>query len=42
MVVGIKSESETALMRDAGKRLAFVLSELESYIKPGLSTFDID
>ena len=42
MVVGIKSESETALMRDAGKRLAFVLSELESYIKPGLSTLDID
>lgn len=42
MVVGIKSESEIALMREAGKRLAFVLSELESYIKPGLSTFDID
>ena len=42
MVVGIKAESEISLMREAGKRLAFVLNELEGYIKPGLSTFEID
>ena len=42
MAVGIKSESEIQLMREAGRRLAFVLAELEAYVKPGLSTFDID
>ena len=42
MVVGIKAESEITLIREAGRRLAFVLNELEHYIKPGLSTFDID
>lgn len=42
MVAGIKAESEIALMKEAGKRLALVLSELENYIKPGLSTFEID
>ena len=42
MAVGIKAESEIILMREAGKRLGYVLSELEAYIKPGLSTFDID
>lgn len=42
MAVGIKAESDIILMREAGKRLAYVLSELKAYIKPGLSTFDID
>lgn len=42
MVVGIKDENEISLMREAGKRLAYVLLELEAYVKPGLSTYEID
>lgn len=42
MEVGIKDENAISLMREAGKRLAFVLSELEAYVKPGLSTYEID
>jgi len=42
MAVTIKSDREIQLMREAGKRLAFVLSELEAYVKPGLSTYEID
>lgn len=42
MEIRPKSEKEVGLMREAGKRLALVLSELESYIKPGLSTMEIN
>lgn len=38
----IKSDQEIELMREAGKVTAFVLKELESFIKPGISTLDID
>ncbi len=42
MGVSIKTESEIRIMREAGKRLAYVLSELEVYVKPGLSTYEVD
>jgi methionyl aminopeptidase len=38
----IKSEEEIELMRISGKVTAFILKELESFIKPGISTADID
>lgn len=38
----IKSEEEIELMRISGKVTAFILSELESFIRPGISTADID
>lgn len=37
----IKNDTEIRFMREAGKRLAEVLRELEAYIKPGLSTYEI-
>ncbi|WMJ90359.1 type I methionyl aminopeptidase [Anaerocolumna sp. MB42-C2] len=42
MSVIIKSEREIELMREAGNILAIVHEELEKYIKPGISTLDID
>lgn len=42
MKVSIKSPKEVDLMREAGKRLAEVLRELEHYVKPGLSTMEIN
>lgn len=42
MSVIIKSEREIELMREAGKILAIVHEELEKYVKPGISTLDID
>lgn len=38
----IKSEEEIDLMRTSGKVTAFILKELESFIKPGMTTADID
>lgn len=38
----IKSDSEIDLMRESGKVTGFILKELESIIRPGLSTADID
>ena len=38
----IKSSSEIDLMREAGKVTGFILKELENFIRPGLSTADID
>ena len=38
----IKSEEEIELMRISGKVTAFILKELESFIRPGISTDDID
>lgn len=38
----IKSEEEIQLMRESGKVTAFILKELESFIRPGISTADID
>lgn len=42
MAVSIKSDREIELMREAGNILAIVHEELESLIKPGISTLDID
>ena len=41
-MVIIKSDREVDLMRDAGKILADVHNQIGDYIKPGLSTYDID
>lgn len=38
----IKSDSEIDLMRESGKVTGFILKELENFIKPGLSTADVD
>lgn len=38
----IKSDQEIDLMRESGKVTGFVLKELENFIKPGISTADID
>ncbi|EPA8365647.1 type I methionyl aminopeptidase [Vibrio fluvialis] len=40
--VHIKSEDEMALMRESGKLLAQVFKMLDSYVKPGISTMDIN
>lgn len=41
-MVSIKSDREIELMRDAGKILALVHNEVADYIKPGLTTYEID
>ena len=38
----IKSDQEIDLMRESGKVTGFILKELENFIKPGISTADID
>lgn len=42
MSVTIKSQREIALMREAGKILADVHNQLRDFIRPGISTLDID
>ena len=42
MSVTIKSEKEIELMREAGRILAIVHEELKDFIRPGISTLDID
>lgn len=42
MAVSIKSEREIALMRESCRLLADVFAQLEDYIRPGISTLDID
>ncbi len=41
-MISLKSKREIDIMRESGKILASVLSELKSYVKPGLRTVDID
>ncbi|MDO4960240.1 MAG: type I methionyl aminopeptidase [Eubacteriales bacterium] len=41
-MVTIKSDREIQLMREAGQVLAKVHYELKQYIKPGISTFELD
>ncbi|MBR2532470.1 MAG: type I methionyl aminopeptidase [Lachnospiraceae bacterium] len=41
-MITIKSEHEIELMRTAGLVLAKVHKELEQYVKPGISTFELD
>lgn len=38
----IKSDSEIDLMKESGRVTGFILRELETFIKPGLSTADVD
>lgn len=42
MPITIKNEKEIELMQEAGRILANVLKELESYVQPGISTLEID
>lgn len=42
MSIIIKSEKEIELMRESGRILSLVLEELEGFIRPGISTLDID
>lgn len=42
MAVTIKSGREIALMREAGRILALVHEELAKFVKPGITTLDID
>ena len=42
MSVSIKSAKEIALMREAGKRLEFVHAKLGEFVRPGISTKEID
>lgn len=41
-MVSIKSDREIELMRDAGKILATVHNEIADFIKPGITTYEID
>ncbi|QIB68447.1 type I methionyl aminopeptidase [Aminipila butyrica] len=38
----IKSEQEINIMRESGKVTGYILRELENFIKPGLSTMDVN
>ena len=38
----IKSAQEIELMRESGKVTGKILRELEDFIKPGVSTLDVD
>lgn len=38
----IKSKQELELMREAGKVTAYILKELEQFMKPGVATIEID
>ena len=42
MSVTIKSAREIELMREAGRLLSEVHDELAAFVKPGISTKDID
>ena len=42
MAVSIKSQKEIELMREAGRLLAITHEELAKFIKPGMSTYEID
>lgn len=42
MNISIKTEKEIAVMREAGKKLAEIMSELEIAVRPGVSTMEID
>ncbi len=42
MAVTIKTKEEIELLREGGKRLAFILQELAKAVKPGVSTLDLN
>lgn len=41
-MIVIKSEQEISLMREAGKVCSLIFKELKDFIKPGVSTWEID
>ncbi len=41
-MITIKSKREIELMKEAGAIVAYVLKEIEKYIKPGVSTLELD
>ena len=41
-MISIKSDSEIDLMREAGKILAETHEKLKEFVKPGISTLEID
>lgn len=41
-MISIKSPREVELMRKAGSTVAYVLNRIGAYIKPGVSTYEID
>jgi len=42
MAVTIKTNEEIATLREGGKRLAYIMSEVVKAVKPGVSTLDLD
>ncbi len=42
MAVTIKTKEEIEILREGGKRLAFILAEVKKAVKPGVSTADLD
>jgi len=42
MAIIIKTEEEIKKLREGGKRLAGILSEVSKYVKPGISTLELD
>lgn len=42
MTIHIKTEAQLAIMREAGKKLAEVMAELERHVAPGVSTLFLD
>ena len=42
MAVTIKTPEEIAILKEGGKRLAFILNELAKAVKPGISTLELD
>lgn len=42
MAVTIKTEAEIAVLREGGKRLAYILFELAKAVRPGVSTLELD
>lgn len=41
-MIKLKTESEIAILREGGKRLAKILQELSSLVKPGVTTLELD
>src|SRR6266576_414886 len=41
-MINIKTQEEIAILREGGKRHAYILSELEKKVKPGISTNDLE
>lgn len=42
MAITIKTKEEIDILREGGKRLSFIMSELIKIIKPGISTLELD